>query len=250
MHPKPVAALLALVLLTGMARAQSPEPVEPAPDVVRSGQCRVPVCTDFDLGDHSFRFYAAERTETIKFIPRGACQCTSVRQGAFNDQLDLTVETADRAQMPNVGVLRVRPRDDPQALPDRETTHERFQREGAGFKEGPFAWRDDDFAAFRVLQKPRPAARPAITDLYVLPREPFRLRGAIQPVAFRNPLGSAFESADYARIGPLMSARVRLTPTVHVFQFFTPLVMPSRQWVKALERTVEAIDTRLVPKAP
>jgi hypothetical protein len=248
MH-QPLVLLLSLLLLAGSARAQSPEPVEPAPEVVRSGTCRVPVCTDFDLGDRSFRFYAHERTETITFIPKGACQCASVRQGTFKDQLDLSVETADRAMMPNVGVLRVRPPDDPQALPERETTHERFEREAGSFKEGPFAWRDDDFAAFRVFQKPRPTARPAITDLYFVPREPFRLRGVPQPVAFRNPLGSALESADYAKEGPLVSARVRLTPTVHVFQFFTPQVMPSRQWVKALERTVEAIDMRLVPKA-
>ena len=248
--PKPLIVLIAFLLLAGPARAQSPEPVEPAPEVVRSGKCRVPVCTDFDLGDHSFRVYAADRTEAINFIPKGACQCTSVRQGTFKDQLDLSVETADRAMMPNVGVLRVRPPDDPQALPERETTHERFQREAGSFKEGPYAWRDDDFAAFRVFQKPRAGARPAINHLYLIPRESHRQRGAPHPNAFRNPLGSALESADYAKIGPLMSARLRLTPTVHVFQFFTPSVMPSRQWTKALERTVEAIDTRLVPKMP
>jgi hypothetical protein len=231
---------LTVLLLAAPAWAQSREPVEPPAEVVRAGKCRVPVCTDFDLGDHSFRFYAPERADVITFIPKGACQCASVRQGTFNDRLDLSVETQDRALMPNVGVLRMRPPDDPRALPERETTHERFLREAAVFKEAPFAWNDDGFPTFRVFQRLRPAARPAITDLYFVPREPtFRVRGQTQPIAFRNPLGSALESADYAKDGPLMSAQLRLTPTVHVFQFFSPRLMPSNQWIKALERTTE-----------
>jgi len=239
-------ALLA-VLAAPAAFAQSREPVEPSVEAVRSGQCRVPVCTDFDLGDHSFRFYAHERTDVITFIPKAACQCDSVRQGAFNDELELSVETADRTMMANVTVLRTR---EPGG-PEQETTHERFQREGDAFKEGPFAWKDDSFPAFRVFQRPRLGARPAITDLYFVPREAtFRFRGKTQPIAFRNPLGSALESNEYAKDGPRVSARLRLTPTIQFFQFFIPRLTPSSQWVTAVEQTAAAIDTRLVPKSP
>src|SRR5687768_4525549 len=78
----------------GPAQAPAPpaelrEPVEPAPEMVQSGQCRVPVCTDFDFGDHAFRVYAPERPQLLRFIPKGACQCATVRQGSFKDQLEI-----------------------------------------------------------------------------------------------------------------------------------------------------------------
>jgi hypothetical protein len=263
MPPLPTIGLIALcaaLVAAAPVRAQAPapaelrEPVEPAPDIVKSGQCRVPVCTDFDFGDHAFRVYAPARPPLLRFIPKGACRCASVRRDTVKDKFEIDVETADGTQRPNVGLVRVPPAGESDAdrasrEADRETTHERFVREAAGFKEAPFTWNEDSFAAFRVYQRLRPAARPAITDLYFVPRDnTLRVRGQPQPVAFRNPLGSALESGEYAKDGPRVSARLRLTPTMHFYQFFIPRLTRSDEWMRATADVAAAIEARLGPK--
>jgi hypothetical protein len=77
-----------------------------------------------------------------------------------------------------------------------------------------------------------------------------RVRGKPQPIAFRNPLGSALESSEYTNDGPRVSARLRLTPTMHVYQFFIPRLTRSDDWMRATADVAAAIEARLSPKAP
>ncbi len=236
----------------------SPKPLdaqEPAEEVIASGRCHVPICTTFDFGDHVLITYAPERPARLRHVPKGACSCGAMRAGrGFNDHLVLAVETADRTLMVNVSVLRVRQSGNPPWRAVEVPTAERLADPKAreGFEEIAFTVGDDRFEGYRVLEKRQAYADGRMNVSHIFePRDGvFRFRGATQPIVFHTPLGETMPAARVREIFPTVSAQVRLTPTIQFFQFFTPPRPPSRAWIDAMERTAEALDTRLVAKWP
>src|SRR5215471_10408436 len=107
-----------------------PDPEEPTPEVIGSGTCQIPVCASIDFGDYFFRYYAPDRSILIRYIPKGACQCRSVRSvdANFSGSILLSVETPDGRKMHSVSVLRIEP-GHPRAIWPESTTYERYLSE-------------------------------------------------------------------------------------------------------------------------
>src|SRR5688500_14706677 len=97
--------LVAVAAAVAPGAAQQPR-IAREPDEIRPGLCHVPVCADYDLGDHVFRFYAPARAETVRPIAPGACECRTVRQIADpQGHLVVGVELAD-GRLLNVSLVR------------------------------------------------------------------------------------------------------------------------------------------------
>jgi hypothetical protein len=229
-----------------MCAAYVPPLEEPSSEVVQSGQCKVPVCGDIDFGTHSFRYYAPDRTNRVRFIPKGACECQEIRRIA-GDHVVLSVETRDGKTWPNVSVLRIYPPDHPRANSANMTTWERYTRKGSDFDEiREFEWDGDTFATFRVFRSRY--SRGKINDYFFVPRSAgFNFPNQSQPIAFDIPNGHPRHGKD-GEASPTFSAEVQLAPSVHFFQFFSPRLIPSNNWIAAMERSAEVIDARLFPK--
>jgi hypothetical protein len=243
------AAGLVFIAWSGTTTAE-PAPEEPTPDVIRSGTCRIPVCTSIDFGDYFFRYYAPDRSILIRFIPKGACQCGSIHSGNanFNGTVVLSVETPDGRTMHSVSVLRIWPSGHPRARPER-TTYEEFLSEEKYLDElSDFHWKDDHFSAFRVFRARQIYALGARRYSFVPKAAQFHFRGESQPIVFTTPLARRLDDEAFEADGPKVAAQVRLSETVQFFQFFVPRLIPSDGWIAAMERTAEMIDTRLMPK--
>ena len=76
----------------------------------------------------------------------------------------------------------------------------------------------------------------------------FNFLGHRQPIAFDIPLGHPH----YDNVGKLwdtVGGQVELASSVHFFQFFSPHLVASDDWITAMERSAEVIDARLFPKS-
>ncbi len=239
-------ALIACALMPALAQQQR---LAREPDEIRPGLCRVPVCADYDLGDHVFRFYAPARTETIRPIAPGACECRTVRQLADpQGHFVVAVELPDGRVLSNVTLIR-RLRRETSFRSTHETTAEQFARADQLQPLEDFAWGEDEFRDFRVLRR-TPRINPRAT-LYFVPRNAsFRFRDTTQPIVFMTPLGTVLDSEAFRADGPTVAARVRLTGTVHLQRSFTPRQTPSHRWVSDMEQAAAAIEGRLIPSGP
>jgi hypothetical protein len=246
--PLGLLAFAGALILAQTAAAQPRDPQEPSAEVAASGKCEVPVCTDIDFGDHFFRYYAPGRVIRLSYIPKGACKCGTVRNGNkdFNGSIVATVMTSDGKLFPNVSVARLRDGGDARA--ENWTSWERYLRirdelvPVSGFK-----WRDDDFSTFQVLA---PRVQPLGRQLlhFVPVERQFRFRGEAQPIVFDTPLGYRIVDAESEKDGPRVVARVRLTNTIHLFEFLIPRLVHSSEWIASMEKVSEAIDMRLFRK--
>ena len=176
-------AALALGCLSDSAFAQLREqPREPSVEEVRSGTCKVKVCTDFDFGDYRFRIYTAYKpltwSSTLTEIPRGACECGSVVGPGrdFNRHLLFARRTPDGQVRANISVLQG----------STEMTFEEFKRRQPDLEFLPnFTWKDYRFEQFRVFQSKQAFALGA-RNYFFVPTEDAELEfdGRRQPMAF------------------------------------------------------------------
>jgi hypothetical protein len=235
-----VAALLAAPARADDASLVRPAADEPSPEIIRSGACHVPVCTAFDLGDHSLLVYAPGRPALLRHVPAEACTCGRIAPAAnFTGIFGTTLEMADGSQVPYVILRRVRRPGEPGFRGPVFTTAERQALERDRYAEvtGVVSG-GDSFADFRVLET---ADRASVR--FVPKDAAFRFRGAAQAVAFETLFGGLEES----REGPRLRAEVRLMPTIHLTQMIFARRTPSAEWIAALERSAAAIDLRLLP---
>jgi len=236
--------MTAVLMLTAEARAEPP-PEEPTREVIHSGYCRVPVCADIDFGNYNFRYYAPDRTITIQLVPKGACECEKIRR-IPGDYIRIGVVTRDGQTSPNVSVLRIYPPDHPRANSANITTWERYNRKRSDFDEiSAFEWDGDTFATYRVFRSRY--SRGNMRDYFFVPRSgEFNSPNYSQPIAFEIPNGHPSRGNEKESL--TVSAQVRLAPGVHFFQFMSPRLVPSNNWIEAMERSAEVIDARLFPK--
>jgi hypothetical protein len=242
------AVTAALIALPVNAKGYTLRPEEPTKEAIQSGRCEVPVCADVDFGNYSFRYYAPDRTTLIRFIPKGACECQKIRR-ISGDHIVLSVEPRDGRTAPNVSVIRTYPPDHPRANSASVTTWERYSRTKNDFDEiSDFQWEGDSFPSYRVFRSRHPRGQSSHNYFLVPKSAEFNFPDHGQPIAFSIPLGHPL----YDNIGKLSSSasgRVELTKGIHFFQFFTPRLVPSDDWVTSMEGTADVIDARLFPKS-
>ena len=240
-------ASVAFVLCVGAdgASGAPPFPEEPTREVIRSGVCRVPVCTEFDLGNSSFRFYAPDRTSTIRSIPKGACSCEKIRR-LQGRHINFDLETEDGSIVAGVNVLRGSPAESPRAKAVNATTWEEYDRAKGDFDEvSGFHWKADHFSSFQVFRSRY--SRRETRDYFLVPRlNEFRAGGQRQSIAFTSAFGFPVGEGGTARFR--VFAQVRLASGVLMFQFFSPQLVPSGDWVTSMERSAEFVEQRLFAK--
>ena len=204
--------MLAMVVFTlGLAYAQElvaqpRDPEEPGADVIASGKCEVPVCTDVDFGDHLFRYYTHGRAIRLNFIPKGTCKCVAIRSGdkGFNGQIVAAVTTSDGKIFPNVSVLRIQKGENSKI--DNRTSWERFQAVRNELVEFPdLRWDDDDFSSFKISAHPRIYPGNSRQLYFVPTQHKFELKGETQPIVFYTPLGYKIGNKEHERTGPEFS---------------------------------------------
>ena len=240
----PIAA--SLFVMTGEAMGAPPFPEEPAPEVIKSGLCRVPVCAEVDFGIYNFRYYAPDRASTIRSIPRGACACEKIRR-IQGRHINFNLETGDGKITPGVNVLRSYPPESPRAKAANATTWEEYDRVKGDFDEvNDFKWNGDTFSSFHVFRSRY--SRREVRDYFFVPRlNEFRIGGQGQPIAFTPAFGFPIgEQGGTARFR--VFAQVRLAPGVLLFQFFSPQLVPSNDWIASMESSAEFIESRLFAK--
>lgn len=219
---------------------------EPAPRVIASGKCHVPLCYQLDLKESKFRIYTANRTALYRYIPKGACTCATTKDdpGFFGGAASMTFETKDGARIGNVTIGRAKDESDI----NLRTTYERFLSELDKFEEvSDFEWRGFDFSEFRVYRERE--ARGAKGDTrryYFIPKEPRHIvRGSPMRIAFDTPLG---RSLNDEREQLSVATNFRLSDGIFYFQFLNPRLTPPAQWPATVEKTIGLIETRLFPK--
>ena len=238
---------VAFVLCVGVDGAKGASPLleEPTREVIQSGVCRVTVCTEFDFGNSSFRFYAPDRTSTIRSIPKGACSCEKIRR-LQGRHINFDLETKDGSIVAGVNVLRGSPPESPRAKAADATTWEEYDRAKGDFDEvSDFRWKADTFSSFQVFRSRY--SRRATRDYFLVPRlNEFRAGGQRQSIAFTPAFGFPIGESGTARFRAF--AQVRLDPGVLMFQFFSPQLVPSDDWVTSMERSAEFVEQRLFVK--
>jgi hypothetical protein len=236
-----------LIALPGGAKGYTLFPEEPTKEVIQSGLCEVPVCAEVDFGDYYFRYYAADRAARVRHISKGTCECKKIRR-IDGDHIVLGVETRDGKFAPNVSVLRIYPPGHPRKNSANMTTWEEYSRSVNDFDEiSDFQFDGDSFPSFRVFRSRRPRGE-AHMYFFVPKSAQFNFLGHKQPIAFNIPLGHPH----YDNTGKLWStvgSQVELASSVHFFQFFSPHLVPSDDWITSMERSAEVIDARLFPKS-
>lgn len=237
------------IAFAALAACSPSEPVnrepEPAPEMIASGKCHVPVCYELDLEDSKFRIYTANRAILYRYIPKGACSCASVRNdpGFFGSAASMRFETSDSTQIGNVAVGRAKDSEDI----NLRTTYERFLSERDKFGEmSDFHYRGFDFSEYRVYRE-RETRGPNSDSrrYYFIPRNPqFIIRESRMEIAFHTPLarslGDERQQLDVA-------TNIRLSDNIYYFQFFNPRLTPPAQWPATVEKTVELIELRMFP---
>jgi hypothetical protein len=243
------AVTAALIALPVSAEGYPLFPEEPTKEVIQSGLCEVPVCAEVDFGDYYFRYYAPDRTTRVRYISKGACECKKIRR-IDGDHIVLSVETREDGKFaPNVSVLRIYPPGHPRKNSANMTTWEQYSRSVNDFDEiSDFQFDGDAFPSFRVFRSRRPRGREAHLYFFVPKSAQFNFLGHRQPIAFNIPLWHP----NYDNTGKLwstVSGQVELASSVHFFQFFSPHLVPSDDWITSMERSAEVIDARLFPKS-
>lgn len=238
-------------------------PTEPDYTTIKSGRCEVNICTDFDFGSHVFRMYAAGRPHTLKVIPRGACTCKSVQRAGrdFNDHLRFGIETPEGRFVPSISLSRIWPPGHPRArsvptegppsLADQqsETTFEEFQRLESELEATEnFFWDGDRFETYRVLQT-KSAFGGGARRYFFVPKVPVELEigSSRQQIAFATPLARRLDSPKVVADGPTVSAAFRFSNSIQFFQFFTPRLVHSDNWIPDLDKTARFLGARLHP---
>lgn len=241
---RPVAIALALAALTSCSPSEpvSRDP-EPAPEVIASGKCHVPVCYQLDLKASKFRIYAANRANLYHYIPKGACTCAATKNdpGFFGVAASMTFETKDGARISNVAIGRAKGESDI----NLRSTYERFLSEQEKFEEvKDFEWRGFDFSEYLIYrEREARGAKGDIRRYYFIPRdERVIVRGS--RIAFDTPLG---RSLNDEREQLNMATNVPLSNGIFYFQFLNPRNTPPAQWPATVEKTVELIELRLFP---
>jgi hypothetical protein len=235
-------AALACLLSCHSALAQFRNEVpEPDAAMARSGSCKVSVCTDFNFGDYNFRVYAPRKPLRLTEIPKGTCQCERViRPGSdFNNSLLLTRETLDGRVRPNISLWRG----------PVETSYEEFKRLEPELEPlSDFSWKDDHFKKFRVFQTRLGKHALGARRYFFVPKEDveFEFAGQKQPIAFSTLLAWRPDDPNIVKHGPRVAATIRLSNSLHFFQFLVPRITPSDSWISEIQETAEFIGTRLI----
>lgn len=244
-------------------------PQEPGYEVIKSGACRVAVCTDFNFGDVKFRAYSDGRPYTINLIPRGACQCERVKEAgkefsgtfSFGIQLESGVRYPDLL-LNRVGWERLRADTFRQANPGRpeptnptskligEIVAQTFERVRGALEPvpaGEFSWRGDTLSSFAVWQSKPPTYGQGSRIYFAIPKNPAQIDfgGRSQAVAFQTILVTNF-ALDIN--DPKLSASLLYCNSVMFSAGFDPKFAPSDQWIADLRWIAEYIEGRLTPQ--
>jgi len=242
------AVTAALIALPVNAKGYTLRPEEPTKEAIQSGRCEVPVCAEVDFGDYYFRYYAPDRTTRVRYVSKGTCACKKIRR-IDGDYIKIGVETSDGKFAPNVSVLRIYPPGHPKGNRGNMTTWERYSRSVNDFDEiSDFQFDGDAFPSFRVFRSRRPRGREAHMYFFVPKSAQFNFLGHKQPIAFDIPLGHPIYD-NTGKLWSTVSGQVELASSVHFFQFFSPHLVPSDDWITSMEGTAEVIDARLFPKS-
>lgn len=107
--PRVALSVMALAFLAIPSFAQ--ESKEPSYEVINSGTCIVPVCTDIEFGNYFFRLYAPDYAyptvrKIIHDIPKGACTCQKIetQKRHYTQGIGLGVEKRDLARNYRVSI--------------------------------------------------------------------------------------------------------------------------------------------------
>jgi hypothetical protein len=249
--PRYCAQLIGMIMailfgIAGSAKGAPPLPEEPTREQVESGVCRIPVCAEVAFEGYNFRYYAPGRTIRLGFIPKGACECGSVRR-IGDDNFKVSVAARDGKIFPNVSVIHVYPAGHRRARSGNMTTWMRYFQHKNDFDEvDDFQWDGDTFPDHHVFRSRNGRGR-SLNDYFFVPRlAEFNFRGRGRPIAFNTPLGYPTYGDD-EKIDSAAASQVELTAGIHIFQVFKPRLVPSRDWVTSMEAVAEAIDQRLFP---
>jgi hypothetical protein len=224
---------------------------EVAGEVIASGHCEVPVCTDFDFGDFIFRFYAPNRAPSIRPVPPGACTCKSVVSGeGFNGSLGFTVETADGRKISNVHLARNYSPSEPRGrhlAPIRSILDE-FVSEKSNFEPVPDFSRNGvrfaEYEAWGQIKIPPKLER----RYYFLPKPPVFVHGfgREHAIAFVSPLGW-YPAPNMARTFTL-TTQLRVSDNVFYYQFINPDRVPSSDWIATVEAPIPVVEQHIIQK--
>lgn len=253
LSPGSIIGLMAAVTATLIAfpvgaKAYQPFPEEPTKEVVQSGLCEVPVCAEVDFGDYYFRYYAPDRTISVRNISKGTCECKKIRR-IDGDSINIVVETKDGKSAPNVHVRRIYPPGHPRENSANMTTWQMYSRSVNDFDEiSDFQFDGDSFPSFRVFRSRRPRGREAHLYFFVPKSAQFNFLSHRQPIAFDIPLGHPLYD-NRGKLWSTVSGQVELASSVHFSQFFSPHLVPSDDWITSMEQSAEVIDARLFPKS-
>lgn len=231
-------------------------PLEPDYQTINSGRCEVGVCTDFDFGDRVFRMYADGRPHTLHLIPPGTCTCKRVQSADrnFNYGLNFGIKDAGGHSTPNISIVHMRPpARSPQLCSSGRTTYEAFKGiEGTLEATESLVWKEDKFETYSVFQTKQAFGRARdFRKYYLVPKSPtyVTVGGRSELVAFSTPLIIRVDGQSFERDGGGFSSSFQYSETSCFFQSFNARLTPSNRWPEELQKTINFLDTRLLPKS-
>lgn len=225
---------------------------EPSAEIVASGQCVVPVCTDVDLGDRRVRFYAAGITRShLTYIPRGACHCEAINRVKLpNRSLPMDFEATGERKAYGASLVQVECASKTlpnRARPPSESSYEKFHRLIHEYKEvSDFRFRDESYSRYRVFEHQEEQDRP-MKRYYFLPKSgQIEVDGRVQPIAFAVELDADLARAQKIetptrQIGLSAYSVVRISECVTLSKRFAVSRAESSQWMAQLSLAVDTI---------
>lgn len=232
---------------------------EPSAEVVASGQCVVPICTDVDLGDRYFRFYSeGVARKPLEFIPKGSCSCQQVKviQATNSDILVNFYQSGDaNAQVRGMGVSPLKCAQSVSvARPVSETTYEKFQRRRLSYElQNDFEWHADKFSQFEVYKEKEPYALGLRRYVFVPKSGEVAIDSEKYPVAFETTYG-LFDSPKNEREVKSnselnISASIRASQCLKLWWLGNFKEKSSDMWVKNFSKGADVlITTRIFRK--
>lgn len=233
---------------------------EPSAEVVASGQCVVPTCTDVDLGDSYLRYYAAGIVrKPTTYIPKGACRCEKtqvVQLGNSTVPISILNPPGHNGAQLGVWIAPIKcAAAVKSARANRETTYERFIRLRDDYEPVPvFRWKGDSFDGFDVFQSKQAYAHGRRKYVFVPKSNSISFGGNTQLIAFETPNGffdvstasDEEKSSESLRVG----TDVRISECVEARDIFpVSNLSPSNIWKSRLEDSIAlVVETRLFSK--
>ena len=230
------------------------EKSEPSAEVVASGQCVVPMCTDVDLGDRYLRYYAADIVrKPTTYIPKGACGCEKIQVVQLrNSTVPMSILNPPGHNGAQLGVW-IAPTKCAAAVQSarasRETAYERFVRLRDEYEPVPeFRWRSDSFDGFEVFRSRQAYAHGHRKYVFVPKSNSISFGGETQSVAFEtaNNISDPATVEDEEKFEESLhvGTDVRISECVEARDLFPASnSSPSNIWKSKLEDSVALIVT-------